>query len=58
MSGRQFRIDRGGSFIDVAADAPGGRPAARKRLPVTPRRYSDALARRIVQRNVATLLAP
>ena len=58
MSGRQFRIDRGGTFIDVVADALACLPAARKRLPVTPRRCPDALARRIVQRNVATLLAP
>lgn len=58
MTGRRFRIDRGGALIDVVTDAPGGRPMARKRMPVTPRRHPDALARRIVQRNVATLLAP
>ena len=57
MSGRQFRIDRGGIFADAVARAPDRRPATHK-LPENSERHPDALARRIVQRNVATLLAP
>ena len=58
MTGRRFRIDRGGALIDVVTDAPDRRPAARKLPSGNPERYPDALARRIVQRNVAALLAP
>ena len=58
MSGRQFRVDRGGIFADTVARAPDRRPAARKLPFGNPERCPGALARRIVQRNIATLLAP
>ena len=58
MSGRQFLIGRGGIFADAAARAPDRRPATCTLPFGNPERRPDALARRIVQRNIATLLAP
>jgi len=38
----QFWIDRGGTFTDVVARAPDGRPITRKLLSENPERYADA----------------
>ena len=58
MSGWQFLIDRGGVFADAVARAPDRRPAARKLPSGNPERRPDALARRIVRRNVGSAFAP
>ena len=41
-SGWHFWIDRGGTFTDVVARAPGGDEVVRKLLSVNPERYEDA----------------
>ncbi|AZM52059.1 hypothetical protein DMA15_05200 [Streptomyces sp. WAC 01529] len=42
VTGRQFRVDRGGTFTDIVARRPGGRPLTHKLLPDHPARHRDA----------------
>ncbi|WP_459697343.1 hydantoinase B/oxoprolinase family protein [Acidisoma sp. C75] len=42
MTGWRFWIDRGGTFTDIVAQAPGGERLARKYLSENPGRYADA----------------
>ncbi len=41
MTGRQFRVDRGGPITDIVARPPGGRPLIHKLLSDNPARYAD-----------------
>jgi 5-oxoprolinase (ATP-hydrolysing) len=43
-TGRQFQADRGGTFTDVVARRPDGRPLNHKLLSENPARYADAPA--------------
>lgn len=43
-TGRQFRVDRGGTFTDIVARRPAGRPLTRELLSDNPARYADAAA--------------
>src|SRR5262245_15252990 len=55
--GWNFWIDRGGTFTDVVARAPGGDEVVRKLLSVNPERYEDAALeaiRAILAENAAT----
>ncbi|MFD6173539.1 hydantoinase/oxoprolinase N-terminal domain-containing protein [Streptomyces coeruleorubidus] len=42
MTGRQFRLDRGGTFTDVVARRPDGRLLTHKPLSDSPARHADA----------------
>ncbi|MFF5520656.1 hydantoinase/oxoprolinase N-terminal domain-containing protein [Streptomyces coeruleorubidus] len=44
MTGRQFRVDRGGTFTDIVARRPDGRLLTHKLLSDSPARNADAAA--------------
>ncbi|MEU6910898.1 hydantoinase/oxoprolinase N-terminal domain-containing protein [Streptomyces coeruleorubidus] len=41
MTGRQFRVDRGGTFTDIVVPRPDGRPVTHKLLSDSPARNAD-----------------